>query len=79
MTTAPAPCAVSRSPEGDGITVREAAHCRLRAARAVRGLPDEAPDEPLHLSLNADQVFRTGGDAAAPARERPHVMPSRHR
>jgi len=67
------PHAVHRSPDGDGITERGEARCGLRVSGTGRGLPDEAPDEPCHLSLNADRVFRE--DEAPGAPERSHVMP----
>ncbi|MDF6018206.1 hypothetical protein [Streptomyces sp. JH34] len=79
MTTGPSPPTVNRSPDGDGITVREEARCGLRATGSVPGMPDEMPDEPRHLSLNADRVFRGGPEGSgAAAQERSHVMPCDH-
>ncbi|CAM5369044.1 hypothetical protein SATRM34S_01611 [Streptomyces atroolivaceus] len=73
------PHPVKRSPEGDGFTVCPDAHGPLRVtgdvAGHVRGMADEVPDEPLHLSLGADRVLRRGREAEVAAPEKPHVMP----
>jgi len=70
------PGTAARSHEGDGVTVRDGAHCRLRVPRGNRGMTDEVPDEPSHLSVNADRVFRPR-EGVVP--EEPHVMPCGHR
>ncbi|MFJ8978002.1 hypothetical protein [Streptomyces sp. NPDC102282] len=69
------PHGAGRSSEGDGITVSGDAHCRLRAPAAGRGMPDEVPDVPAHLPLDADRVLRPEGAPGACGREESHVMP----
>ncbi|WP_327329953.1 MULTISPECIES: hypothetical protein [unclassified Streptomyces] len=73
MTRGPSPHTVNRSPDGGGITARDEARCGLHVTGTGRGLPDEVPDEPRHLSLNADRVFREG--EVPGAQERSHAMP----
>lgn len=64
--------AATRSREGGGVTVNADAHCRLRVTEGGRGMADEVPDEPSHLSVDADRVFRPR-EGVVP--EEPHVMP----
>ncbi|MBM7440632.1 hypothetical protein JOC24_004057 [Streptomyces sp. HB132] len=75
MAGGPPPRVVDTSPDGEGFTVRDEACGHPRAGEGVRGLPDELPDEPLHLPLNADRVLRRGGRHGAAPPESPHVMP----
>lgn len=75
MTGGPPPCTVNRSPDGEGLTVRDAPPRRPCVAGGVRGMPDEVPDEPRHLSLNADRVLRDGRRSGAAVPERSHVIP----
>ncbi|MGW0784560.1 hypothetical protein [Streptomyces sp. NPDC002913] len=76
LRPATAPHAATRSGDGAGITVRDEAHCRLRATGRSRGLSGEMPDEPSHLALSADRVLRPReGAAGTDVPEEPHVMP----
>jgi hypothetical protein len=70
--------AVTRSSDGDGITVYGDAHCRLRARGDVRGVPGEMPDEPVHLPLDPDRVFRPRRGAEAAVPQGFHVMRRGH-
>jgi hypothetical protein len=78
MPGGPPPHPVHRSSDGEGLTEGPGTHVRPRAAGDVRGMPDEVPDEPRHLPLNADRVLggEAGPESAVP--EKPHVMPCDH-
>ncbi|MFG2925237.1 hypothetical protein ACGFYA_27480 [Streptomyces sp. NPDC048305] len=67
---------MNRSAEGDGLTVSGEARRVRRSEAGARGLPEELPDEPAHLPLDADRVIRAGaGRSGEDVRGRPHTMP----
>lgn len=75
MTVGPSPRTVNRSPDGDGLTECDGPPGHPRIAGRVHGMPDEVPDAPLHLPLDADRVLRPDTRSGPGAAEEAHVMP----
>ncbi|MEU5717368.1 hypothetical protein AB0G71_16550 [Streptomyces sp. NPDC020403] len=70
MTGEPAAHGVAMSRDGEGITVRDDAHCCPYAAEEVPPMPDEVPDVPAHVSLASGRALRAREDGrGATARE----------